>query len=290
MATVAEVRSGKGERDENFPVASRLIRARHRPAILAFYRFVRAADDVADHAGLAPDEKLRLLDHLEAALTGAAADPLAEPLRRELSSRGLSPRHARDLLQAFRQDVAKRRYADWDDLIGYCRLSAMPVGRFVLDLHGEPEGIWPVSDDLCAALQIINHLQDCAVDFRRLDRIYIPLNLLATHGADVSHFAAPQSSPALRAVFLDMASLTGALLAHRPALSALVADRRLGLEISCIETMARTLLRRLRSHDPLGGRAGLGKAGLLLAALGGLASGVARQLFGRPHVASARGG
>ena len=82
-----------------------------------------------------------------------------------LLERGLSPRHAQDLLAAFKLDVTKLRYRDWDDLISYCELSAMPVGRFVCDVHGESRTVWPANDALCAALQIINHLQDCKDDY-----------------------------------------------------------------------------------------------------------------------------
>ena len=97
----------------------------------------------------------------------------------------MSPRHAQDLLSAFRQDATKLRYANWDELIDYCSRSAMPVGRFVLDVHGEARETWPSSDALCAALQIINHLQDCGKDYRSLDRVYIPLDALSTSGATV---------------------------------------------------------------------------------------------------------
>ena len=151
--------SGKTHRDENFPVASFLIARRHRPVILAFYRFVRAADDVADHASLPPDEKLALLDRLERSLLGReASEPAGVALRTALAERHLPPRHALDLLTAFRLDVTKRRYSDWNDLMDYCAFSAMPVGRFVLDVHGESRSTWPASDALCAALQVINHL------------------------------------------------------------------------------------------------------------------------------------
>ena len=123
MLTASEARSGKGHTDENFPVASHLISARHRGPILAFYRFVRAADDIADHAGLAADDKLRMLDSLEAALAGRGPpDPEAEPLRRALAERKLPPRHALDLLDAFRMDARKTRYADWPELMHYCSL------------------------------------------------------------------------------------------------------------------------------------------------------------------------
>ena len=201
MTTATETRSGKDHRDENFPVASRLISRRHRGPILAFYRFVRAADDIADHPTLSADEKLRLLDGLEAALTGhGPPDPEAEPLRAALAERGLSARHALDLLAEFRLDARKARYADWSDLIGYCSCSAMPVGRFVLDVHGEDRSIWGASDGLCAALQIINHLQDCGKDYPSIDRVYLPADTLGRHGASTADLAAERASPALLAV------------------------------------------------------------------------------------------
>jgi hydroxysqualene synthase len=167
MITPAEARSGKGHRDENFPVASRVIHPRHRGPILAFYEFVRTADDIADHPSLPPQEKLALLDRLEASLLGSRDDDaVGVALRSQLDERQLSPRHAQDLLTAFRLDVTKLRYRDWDDLIDYCRYSAMPVGRFVLDVHGESRATWGANDALCAALQNINHLQDCGKDYR----------------------------------------------------------------------------------------------------------------------------
>ncbi len=193
MIAAAEARSGKGHRDENFPVASRLIHPRHRAPILAFYEFVRTADDIADHPRLAPSEKLAMMDRLEATLLGNDDDdPAGVALRAQLAARQLAPRHAQDLLTAFRMDVTKLRYRDWDDLIGYCTYSAMPVGRFVLDVHGESRATWPANDALCAALQIINHLQDCGKDYRNLDRVYIPLDASPPRASS----AASKSSPA----------------------------------------------------------------------------------------------
>src|SRR5215468_2547976 len=198
MMDASVLRSGKGHRDENFPVASFLIHPRHREPILAFYNFVRTADDIADHAALAPPEKLALLDRLDRGLTGANDDDaVAVRLRQALNARSLSPKHAQDLLTAFRLDVTKLRYRDWDDLISYCAFSAMPVGRFVCDVHGESRAVWPANDALCAALQINNHIQDCHADYAALDRVYVPLDALAEAGARVEELAAPRSSPAL---------------------------------------------------------------------------------------------
>ena len=98
-------------------------------------------------------------------------------------------------------DATKLRYRDWDDLIDYCRYSAMPVGRFVLDVHGESRATWPASDALCAALQVINHLQDCGKDYRDLDRVYLPLDALAAPAPTVEDARrADSATPALRAL------------------------------------------------------------------------------------------
>ena len=105
---------------------------------------------------------------------------------------GLDLVHAHDLLDAFVQDVTQRRYETWEALIGYCRLSAMPVGRFVLDVHGEDRAVWPLSDALCAALQVINHLQDCAKDYAAIDRVYLPTANLEAAGIGVEALAEPQ--------------------------------------------------------------------------------------------------
>ena len=213
MTTASDVASGKTHTDENFPVASHLIAARHRPAVMAFYHFVRAADDVADHATLTPGQKLDHLDRLEQALLGRRDDePVARPLRSVLAERRLTPRHAQDLIAAFRLDVTKNRTADWADLIHYCSLSAMPVGRYVLDVHGESEATWPASDAVCAALQIINHLQDCGKDYRDLDRVYVPDDALAAAGVPVTALGADRASPALRKLFGDLARRTMGLL------------------------------------------------------------------------------
>ncbi|HET7848954.1 MAG TPA: squalene synthase HpnC [Pseudolabrys sp.] len=252
MTTSAELRSGKGHRDENFPVASWVIRRRHRPPVLAFYEFVRVADDIADHPTLKPGEKLARLDRLEASLLGDSdAEPQGIVLRAILRERGLLPRHAQDLLRAFKQDATKLRYTDWNDLIDYCTYSAMPVGRFVLDVHGESRGTWPASDALCAALQVINHLQDCAKDFRELDRVYVPLDALSAHGLTVDALAAARASPGLRACLSELAARTGVLLQQSRGLPALVNDSRLAAEISAIQALAEKLVAILQTRDPL---------------------------------------
>jgi squalene synthase HpnC len=263
MTNANEFQSGKTHRDENFPVASWLIQPRHRTLILAFYAFVRCADDIADHAMLSASEKVNLLDRLEQDLLGAGdGNTQAVALRRALAERGMSPRHAQDLLKAFRLDATKLRYRDWDDLIGYCAYSAMPVGRFVLDVHGESRGTWFASDAICAALQIINHLQDCAADYCNLDRVYIPLDAFAACGLGVEALGAAKASPELRRCLAGLAERTGILLQQGDALPNLVEDWRLALEISVIQTLAQHLTRILTRRDPLSERVHLGKLGV----------------------------
>ena len=279
MITPAEARSGKGHRDENFPVASRLIHPRHRAPILAFYEFVRTADDIADHSALAPQEKLALLDRLEATLLGKSNDDsVGVTLRSQLAARQLSPRHAQDLLAAFRLDVTKLRYRDWDDLIGYCTYSAMPVGRFVLDVHGESRATWPANDALCAALQIINHLQDCGKDYRQLDRVYIPLDAFAETGASVDELGADRASASLLECIHRLASRTGALLRDSKLFSASIEDTRLALEVAVIQTFAERLVRLLAQRDPLSERVHLGKAGVAGFGVLGLLWGATRRV------------
>ncbi len=283
MSGAAELRSGKGHRDENFPVASLLISARHRGAILAFYEFVRIADDIADNPTLSGNDKLAHLDALEAALLGRSdGDAAATRLRAALEERQLSPRHAQDLLTAFRMDVTKLRYRNWDELIEYCSCSAMPVGRFVLDVHGEPRTCWPASDALCAALQINNHLQDCGADFRNLDRVYVPQDMLAAAGARVEELGAARSSPALLQCLHALARRTDALLQESLGFAAQIGDFRLALEVSVITTLARRILLLIQARDPLSENVHLTKIGVM----GGTLSGIAAEAIAR----LARGG
>ncbi len=288
MVDASALRSGKGHRNENFPVASFLIHRRHREPILAFYNFVRNADDIADHAVLGASEKLALLDRLNGGLTGANdADPVAVRLRRALNARGLSPKHAQDLLTAFRLDVTKLRYRDWDDLMSYCAFSAMPVGRFVCDVHGESRAVWPANDALCAALQVINHLQDCKEDYVDLDRVYIPQDALRVSGANVEALGAARASPALRDCLQKLAARTETLLSESDGFAAAIADWRLSLEVSVINTLAHRLTRILQHRDPLSEKVHLGTAavagGTALGILAGATRRIGRRRAGGAH-------
>jgi farnesyl-diphosphate farnesyltransferase len=270
-----ETPSGKGRGGENFPVGSWLIRRDLRLHVHAFYRFARNADDIADNPALAGAEKIRRLDLMAAALDGAPgiAAPAASAMRASLRSTGTTAQHCHDLLRAFRLDAEKRRYRDWDDLMGYCRYSAAPVGRYVLDLHGESSTAWPASDALCAALQVLNHLQDCALDYARLDRVYLPQDDLTAAGIGVAALAADRACPGLRRVIDGMLDRTAALVVRAHRLPPGVAAWRLRCETAVIVGLAARLLRRLRRGDPLAERVRLGKTDFLAALLRGVAQG-----------------
>ncbi|WP_050420122.1 squalene synthase HpnC [Bradyrhizobium tropiciagri] len=291
MTTASDLRSGKTHRDENFPVASWIIHPRHRALILAFYNFVRTADDIADHATLPADEKLRYLDLMEAELLGKGeSQKEAVNLRRALAERGMAPRHALDVLVAFRLDVTKLRYETWDDVIDYCRYSAMPVGRFMLDVHGEDISTWAASDALCAALQINNHLQDCGKDYRNLNRVYLPRDALAAAGASVEMLGETKSQPALLKCLQALAVRTAVLLDQSKSLAAEVKDFRLGLEISVIQAFADKIVNMLKVRDPLSERVHLSKVELLLQSLGGVAGETAQRATGRRAVSKSAAG
>lgn len=265
----AETWSGKDREDENFPVGSWLIRKNLRAHVHAFYTFARNADDIADHPDLAPDQKIARLNRMEAVLIGEqeTGSPSALRLRQSLAQSGVSAIHARELLVAFRQDATKNRYENWEELMDYCRYSAAPVGRYVLDLHGESRETWPASDALCAALQVLNHLQDGAGDLRSLDRCYVPQDMLAGHQVQTDDLARNHSVAGLRATFDGMLEKTRELNKQAAALPRLVKARRLRVETATIAGLARRLTQRLAVGDPLAMRVKLTPADFFSASL-----------------------
>lgn len=173
---------------ENFPVASLLLPRELRHPVGVIYRFARKADDFADEGDDPPAARLGRLDAYRLELEGIEAGrPSADPLFRDLAqvvrAYGLPVQLLRDLLDAFSQDVVKNRYADFDEVLHYCRRSANPVGRLLLRLFGRasPEND-ALSDRICSALQLINFWQDVDVDFSTRNRIYLPQDELARHG------------------------------------------------------------------------------------------------------------
>jgi hydroxysqualene synthase len=272
LEAAVETPSGKGRGDENFPVGSFLIRRDLRAHVHAFYRFARNADDIADNPDLAAADKLRRLDRMEAVLDGAPGDdsPAASAMRASLIETGTTFQHCRDVLRAFRLDATKLRYEDWPDLMAYCRYSASPVGRQLLDLHGEDRATWPPSDALCSALQVLNHLQDCAADHRNLDRVYLPRADLAACDARIEELQAPQAGKGMRCVLDRLLDHTEALIVTARGLPPLVESPGLRRECAVIVNLAERLARRLRRGDPLARRVKLTKGDFAAALVIGL--------------------
>jgi phytoene/squalene synthetase len=182
-------------------------------------------------------------------------------------------------------DVTKLRYRDWDDLMNYCSYSAMPVGRYVLDVHGEDRSTWAANDALCAALQIINHLQDCKKDYKSLNRVYIPEDALAAAGATIEDIGRDAATPALRRCLTSLAERTGKLLDDSASFSPRIKDFRLALEVAVIQSLARRLVALLLQRDPLSERVHLGKGAVAGVGLLGIVAGTAGR-FSRAFTAS----
>ncbi|WP_159715198.1 squalene/phytoene synthase family protein [Geminicoccus flavidas] len=239
---------------EEFPVASLALAPSLRRAVLSFYRFVRQADDIADAPDLPAEVRLKRLAELQERLADPrTVDPLAAALHDVGRRHGTGPAEARELLQAFVQDVRQHRYRDWDELLAYCRLSAVPVGRFLLRLHGEDTAADPPADALCTALQILNHLQDLADDRRLLGRVYLPLPWLAAAGGEERFFDG-RPHPPRRAVLDAALDQVEALLDLAACLPSRLQSRRLRVQALLTLAAGHALLRRLRLVDPASGR------------------------------------
>jgi farnesyl-diphosphate farnesyltransferase len=193
---------------------------------------------------------------MEAVLLDAGREDVAEAadLRRSLVQSGVTPVNATELLIAFRMDATRQRYANWDELMTYCRYSAAPVGRQLLDLHGESTAARDPADALCVALQVINHLQDCGVDYLEMDRIYVPQDHLSTFGADSGHLSGRATSTALRACLDALLDRTEDLMKDARLLPGRLLDFRLRAESATIVRLAERMIGQLRRSDPLAGR------------------------------------
>jgi hydroxysqualene synthase len=263
-ATTIETPSGKGAADENFPVGSFLLPKRLRPHVATYYAFARAIDDIADDPSTKPQDKIAGLNAMDDALLGRTENPgpelaKATALRASMLETNVDLAHASDLISAFRQDAVKSRYNTWDEVIDYCLRSASPVGRYLLELHGEQKVHFEYSDALCNALQVINHLQDCADDLKTLDRCYLPLDWCKEEGATPDMLREAASPKPLRAVQMRMLDGTEALMRTAEQLPGKLKSRHLAMESGVIVEVAWKLTRKLRKQDPVAQRVELSK-------------------------------
>ena len=286
----AETPSGKGAEDENFPVGSFLIPAALRPHVANYYAFARAIDDIADNPDLSADERILRLNAFEAAVRGyqgyEAGYEKAHACRRSLEACGVAVAHAADLCTAFRLDAKKLRYEEWDELLYYCRYSANPVGRFLVDLHGEDLSAYRPSDALCTALQVLNHLQDCGEDYNNLDRVYIIQSWMREEGANTEELTAGPMTPAMRRVVDRMLDRTDELIEEARDLPAMVYHRRFAMECATIVRLAERLSVLLRKNDPLSERVALTKFDFARAGLFGVLWGLAGRRPPKPELRS----
>jgi phytoene synthase len=252
---------------ENFPVASRLVPSRLRPAVQAIYAFARTADDFADEAQF-EGERLERLSAWEAMLEdcfrGRAEHPVFVALREAVARHHLPADPFRDLLRAFRLDVVKRRHPDRDSLLDYCRLSANPIGRLVLHLfdQGGPRLLgW--SDSICTALQLTNHWQDVAIDMAK-DRIYLPEDARRRHGVGEEDLRRGRATAGFRALLAEEVAAARALFdAGRPLCDA--ARGRLRFELRLTWEGGRRILEKIEEagYDVFARRPRLGTADAL---------------------------
>lgn len=255
---------------ENFQVFSRLLPRHVSGKVVAFYNFARAADDCADEPDTSADRRLSGLDWLEAGLLGTRTDNAGATLRRTLGEDAAALSCARDLLGAFRRDAHGIRCADWADLMDYCAHSAVPVGRFLLIVNREGPVTHVPADALCSVLQVLNHLQDASVDWRRLGRRYLPGDWMTAAGASDADLAAPALTPALKRVVHRTLDACDDLLAEAAPLPGQIATRGLRVQAAATLAVARRLAARLRLGDPLAGRVAPSRVDFLRAAASGL--------------------
>lgn len=267
--------SGKNASSENFPVGSWLLPPHLRRHVFVYYAFARAVDDIADSDSLDAAEKIRRLNEYEKAINDKctqAGHEKADAMRASLAETGVSVTYCTDLIAAFKQDAIKDRYDSWQDLLDYCRLSAVPVGRYMIDLHGSSHDRYHASDALCSALQIINHLQDLKADYLKLDRIYLPRGWMREAGVCERELSGGQCSTGLRATIDRTLKGINDLLKEAAGIERTISSRRLSIEASIILYIARALSAKLSRMDPVKTRVELSKTELTVCMVRGILS------------------
>lgn len=239
---------------ENFPVASLLLPAPLRQPVEVIYRFARSADDFADEGSDPPDIRLARLSDYRAQLARIESarsprEPLFQDLEKAIKDHALPVQLFRDLLDAFSQDVTKKRYADFAEVLDYCRRSANPVGRLLLHLFKRmTDSDLRQSDAICTALQLVNFWQDIDVDYARDDRIYIPQDEMARHGVTERHLRDKSCDGAWRTLMKTLVGQTRArMLSGAPLGRSL--PGRVGLEIRATVQGGLRILDKIQAVD-----------------------------------------
>ena len=242
----------KNYKEENFPVGSWLLSKKIRYQMLVFYNFARAADDIADSPILNSKEKLKRLNILEKSIKfNKKKIKKIENLKKVCLENKVKISYSLNLLKAFKQDATKKRYKKWSELINYCKNSAVPVGRFVVDLHNENKNVYKYSDPLCIALQILNHIQDCKEDYEKIDRVYLPLSFLNKNNVKLKYLKKNYAQNNLRKALDEILIHTEKLITEAGKYKKKIKNKKLSRETDFILEIAKKLLKLLKEKDPL---------------------------------------
>lgn len=269
----------KQAEDENFPVASFLLGKNNKKIVSAYYDYARHGDDIADDPALSSGQKLARLEAMENALYGKSVDESPETkaaakLREVFLDERLDFSLASDLLAAFRQDAQETVYETWGQLMRYCSFSAAPVGRFMLAIHNENPSTYLPANALCAALQIVNHIQDLKYDAKILKRVYIPLDLQKKFKVTPASLLKNKASANLQRLIKEMLNRVNGLMKDAEILPAIVKSRRLRLEICIINSLTNIMVKKIECGDVLAKEIKLSKTDWLKGTLAGLTKGM----------------
>ena len=253
---VSHLMSGKSYSDENFPVASFLMTKKIRSIVRVFYFFARMADDIADHQKLSSNQKKKILLFFDNAISKSKKtnNKVLDKMIAKFKELPSGKKYSRNLLKAFMMDASNKKYKNWNDLLYYCKFSANPVGRFVIDAVNERkniEKIYEASDSLCTALQIINHIQDCKKDFKELNRVYIPESFFKKYSVDKKILRKCKSIENFERLKIEI--VDNVLLSLRKTKLGLreIQSWRLRKETLIILNIAKRLCNLLKINDPL---------------------------------------
>lgn len=253
---VSHLMSGKSYSDENFPVASFLMTKKIRSIVRVFYFFARMADDIADHQKLSSNQKKKILLFFDNAISKSKKtnNKILDKMIAKFKELPSGKKYSRNLLKAFMMDASNKKYKNWNDLLYYCKFSANPVGRFVIDAVNERkniEKIYEASDSLCTALQIINHIQDCKKDFKELNRVYIPESFFKKYSLDKKTLRKSKSEENFERLKIEI--IDNVLTSLRKTKLGLreIQSWRLRKETLIILNIAKRLCNLLKINDPL---------------------------------------
>ena len=253
---VSHLMSGKSYSDENFPVASFLMTKKIRSIVRVFYFFARMADDIADHQKLSSNQKKKILLFFDNAISKSKKtnNKILDKMIAKFKELPSGKKYSRNLLKAFMMDASNKKYKNWNDLLYYCKFSANPVGRFVIDAVNERkniEKIYEASDSLCTALQIINHIQDCKKDFKELNRVYIPESFFKKYSVDKKILRKCKSIENFERLKIEI--VDNVLVSLRKTKLGLreIQSWRLRKETLIILNIAKRLCNLLKINDPL---------------------------------------